>query len=76
MRKSKTQIELAKDKISENATLNTSGLFRNKREYKDQNAEIIIKNCGVYVIGMDPRSRVTTSAVGRTDFRPKFIQQK
>ena len=76
MRKAKTGFEKVKDKIAESSTINNMGLFRKKRNYLQDDAEIIIKNSGVYKIGMDPRSRQKTSAVGRTDFLPLDFMEK
>lgn len=57
MRKAKTGFEKVKDKISEASTINNLGLFRKKRNYFQDDAEIIIRNSGVYKIGMDPKQR-------------------
>ena len=66
-----------KDTISDNATIENMGLLRRKREYDEQLADILISDCGVYKIGMDPRSRKHTSAVDRSDFRPDdFINSR
>ena len=46
-----------KDKISESSTAENLSLFRKKREYSSENSQIFIKSCGVYKIGMDPKSR-------------------
>ena len=46
-----------KDAISDNATIENMGLLRRKREYDEQLADILISDCGVYKVGMDPRSR-------------------
>ena len=73
MRRAKTQYEKLKDEISDNATVENMGLMRRKRDYKeDEDAHIIIKNCGVYKIGTDPRG---TSAAGKKDFLPKDFME-
>jgi hypothetical protein len=38
MRKQKTDIEKVKDQISESATIKSMGIFREHRDYKDENA--------------------------------------
>lgn len=70
MRREKTQIEKIKDEISKSKGAKNLGLLRKEREYKDANAQITIKGSGVYKIGMDPKSRYTTSAVNEKDFVP------
>jgi hypothetical protein len=63
-------MEKLKDKISDNATLETHGLLRKKRSYVDKDADIIIRNSGVYKFGMDDIQRKTTSAANQSDFVP------
>ena len=46
-------MEKLKDKISDNATLENAGLLRKKRTYVEKDADIIIRNSGVYKFGMD-----------------------
>lgn len=63
-------MEKLKDKISDNATLENAGLLRKKRTYIEKDADIIIRNSGVYKFGKDEIQRRTTSAVGKSDFVP------
>ena len=70
IRRIKTDMEKLKDKISDNATLENAGLLRKKRTYIEKDADIIIRNSGVYKFGKDDIQRRTTSAAGKSDFVP------